>query len=63
MASLRWNAGVYNFMIYGTGGIPVGSYDLTRLANLGIGHGAADGGIGYTYFDPRPATSSPLSPV
>lgn len=52
MASLRWNAGVHNFMIYGTGDIPAGSYNSTRLANLGIGHGAADGGVGYTYFDP-----------
>jgi hypothetical protein len=47
-ATLRWNNGVNNFMIYGTGDIPVGAYDSTRLANLGIGHGAADGGAGYT---------------
>lgn len=53
MASLRWNHGVHNFMIYGTGDIPVGTYDPTRLANLGIGHGAADGGFGYTYFNPQ----------
>ena len=26
--------------------------DSTRLANLGIGHGAADGGAGYTYLNP-----------
>jgi hypothetical protein len=39
-------------MIYGFGDIPVGAYDSTRLANLGIGHGAADAGAGYTYFDP-----------
>jgi hypothetical protein len=25
--------------------------DSTRLANLGIGHGAADGGVGYTYLN------------
>ena len=52
MASLRWNHGVHNFMIYGTGDIPVGTYDPSNLANLGIGHGAADGGFGYTYFNP-----------
>lgn len=52
MASLRWNQGVHNFMVYGTGDIPVGTYDPTNLANLGIGHGAADGGFGYTYFNP-----------
>jgi hypothetical protein len=52
-ATLRWNSGVQNWMIYGTGDIPVGTYDPSRLANLGIGHGAVDGGIGYTYFDPK----------
>jgi hypothetical protein len=51
-ASLKWNQGVNNYMIYATGDIPVGAYDSTRLANLGIGHGAADGGAGYSYFDP-----------
>ena len=50
--SLRWSSGVNNFMIYGAGDIPVGDYSPTQLANLGIGHGAADGGVGYTYFDP-----------
>src|SRR4029077_20563113 len=30
-----------------------GTYDSSRLANLGIGHGAIDGGAGYTYFDPK----------
>jgi hypothetical protein len=51
-ATLKWNAGVHNFMTYLTGDIPVGAYDSTRLANIGIGHGAIDGGVGYTYFDP-----------
>jgi hypothetical protein len=51
--SLRWNAGVHNYMIYGTGAIPVGDYDSTRLANIGIGHGVIDGGLGYTYFNPQ----------
>src|SRR5262249_14342829 len=51
--SLRWNQGVNNFMIYGTGDVPVGTYDQSRLANIGIGHGAIDGGVGYTYFDPQ----------
>ncbi len=52
-ASLRWNQGVHNFMIYGTGDIPVGAYNSDRLANLGIGHAAIDGGGGYTYFNPQ----------
>jgi hypothetical protein len=51
--SLKWNQGVNNYMIYGMGDIPVGDYDPTRLANLGLGHGAMDGGAGYTYFDPK----------
>ncbi|SEC50870.1 Uncharacterized conserved protein [Rhizobiales bacterium GAS188] len=51
-ASLKWNYGVHNFMVYGTGDIPVGDYDSSRLANLGLGHGAIDGGGGYTYFNP-----------
>jgi hypothetical protein len=56
-ATLKWNAGVHNFMTYVTGDIPVGAYDSTRLANLGIGHGAIDGGGGYTYFNPAPGTN------
>jgi hypothetical protein len=52
-ASLRWNQGVHNFLTYVTGDIPVGAYNSKRLANLGIGHAALDGGFGYTYFNPQ----------
>ncbi len=52
-ATLKWNAGVHNFMTYLTGDIPVGAYSPTRLANLGTGHGAIDGGGGYTYFNEK----------
>src|SRR5580704_730801 len=52
-ATLKWNADVHNFMTYVTGDIPVGAYDSTRLANIGLGHGAIDGGGGYTYFNPQ----------
>jgi hypothetical protein len=31
----------------------VGTYNPNRLANLGIGHGAIDGGFGYTYLNPQ----------
>src|ERR1700709_1001032 len=55
LASLKWNAGVNNFMTYITGDIPVGNYSSTSLANLGLGHGAIDGGGGYPYFDPTKA--------
>lgn len=48
-------------MIYAMGDIPVGDYDPTRLANLGLGHGAIDGGGGYSYFNPQ--TGNELSTV
>jgi hypothetical protein len=51
--AVRWNAGVNNYMAYITGDIPVGDYSSSNLANIGIGHGAIDGGVGYTYFDPK----------
>lgn len=51
--ALRWNAGVNNYMTYITGDIPVGAYQSTRIANIGIGHGAIDAGGGYTYFNPQ----------
>jgi hypothetical protein len=51
--SLRWNFGVNNFMTYITGDIPIGTYNASDLANLGTGHGALDGGGGYTYLDPK----------
>jgi hypothetical protein len=50
-ATLKWNQGVNNYMVYGTGDIPVGDYSSARLANLGLGHGAIDGGLGYTYLN------------
>jgi hypothetical protein len=52
MVSLKWNQGTSNFMTYMSGDIPVGSYDPVRISNIGIGHGAIDGGAGYTYFNP-----------
>jgi hypothetical protein len=60
-ATLKWNAGVHNFMTYVTGDIPVGAYDSSRLSNLGLGHAAIDGGGGYTYFNP--ATGHEFSAV
>jgi hypothetical protein len=53
LATLKWNSGVNNWMTYLTGDIPVGLYSTTNLANIGIGHGAIDGGVGYTYFNPQ----------
>jgi len=57
-ATLKWNRGVHNYMAYVTGDIPVGAYQPTRLANLGIGHGAIDVGGGYTYFNPTTGTEA-----
>jgi hypothetical protein len=51
--TLRWNQGVNNYMIYGMMNFPVGAYDASRLANLGLGHWSIDGGGGYTYFDQK----------
>ena len=52
MITLKWNSGVNNYMTYVTGDIPVGAYDPSRIANIGIGHGAIDAGGGYTYLNP-----------
>jgi hypothetical protein len=52
-ATLKWNHGVHNTMVYLLGDIPIGDYDPERLANTGLGHGAIDGGFGYTYFNPQ----------
>ena len=60
-ASLKWHFGVNNFITYVTGDIPVGNYNSTSLANLGIGHGAIDAGGGYTYLNP--ATGHEFSAV
>lgn len=49
--TLKWRDGVHNWMTYVTGGVPLGAYDPRRLSNIGIGHGAVDGGGGYTYFN------------
>ncbi|MBX9774992.1 MAG: transporter [Xanthobacteraceae bacterium] len=53
IATLKWNQGVHNFMAYVTGNIPVGAYETLRAGNIGLGHGAIDGGGGYTYFNPQ----------
>jgi hypothetical protein len=51
-ASLKWNFGVHNIMVYTMWDLPAGAYDSSRIANTGIGHWAGDAGIGYTYFNP-----------
>jgi len=53
IASLKWNQGDHNFMAYTMAGVPVGSYEVGRLANLGTNHWALDAGGGYTYLDAK----------
>lgn len=53
LATLRWNKGTSNYLLYAMGGIPVGDYEVGRLANTGINHYAIDAGGGYTYLDPQ----------
>jgi hypothetical protein len=38
-------------MVYATAAVPVGVYDPTRLATMGLGHWATDAGAGYTYLN------------
>ncbi len=50
--SLRWNHGKHNTIAYTMLGVPVGSYEVGRLANLGTNHWSVDAGGGYTYMNP-----------
>jgi len=50
--SIRWNKGTSNYLAYAMVGVPVGSYKVGRLANLGLNHWSTDAGAGYTYFNP-----------
>jgi len=50
-ASLRWNHGSHNTMVYGMVGVPTGSFDVDSLANIGINHWSLDAGGGYTYLN------------
>ena len=52
MASLKWQQGNNNAMVYVMGSAPTGAYDPNRLAGLGLGHWAVDWGLGYTYAAP-----------
>ena len=50
-ATLRWNHGVHNTMAYLMAGVPVGEYEVGRLANIGTNHWSVDVGGGYTYLN------------
>ena len=49
--ALRWNHGVHNSIAYGMLGVPIGSYEVNRLVNIGTNHWAVDLGGGYTYLN------------
>ena len=49
--SLRWNDGDHYSMVYTMLGVPVGSYDVNRLVNMGLNHWSVDVGGGYTYLN------------
>lgn len=53
MATLKWNKGTSNYLAYAMGGVPVGSYEVGRLANVSTNHYSIDVGGGYTYFNPQ----------
>lgn len=49
--TLKWHQDSSNYMLYTLWGVPVGSYQKGRLANLGTNHWSIDAGGGYTYLD------------
>lgn len=51
LATLKWTAGPHNFMTYVMPSVPIGAYDPNRVAGLGLGHWAIDGGLGYTFMN------------
>ena len=53
LGTVKWNNGIHNYMAYVMAGVPVGSYEVGRLANIGSNHWSVDVGGGYTYFDKK----------
>jgi hypothetical protein len=49
MVSLKWQRGAHSVMTYAMASVPTGAYDPNRLAGVGLGHWALDGGMGYTF--------------
>jgi hypothetical protein len=50
---LAWTHGDDNWMAYGTGDVPTGAYNSSRLSNIGLGHAAIDLGGAYTYLNSK----------
>jgi hypothetical protein len=51
MGTLKWAEGNDSWLAYLNAGIPVGAYEVGRLANIGINHWSVDAGGGYTYLN------------
>jgi hypothetical protein len=51
LATIKWNDGNGSWLTYARGGVPVGAYEVGRLANLGLNHWSIDVGGGYTYLN------------
>jgi hypothetical protein len=51
MGTLKWARDKDSWLAYATAGIPVGAYQVGRLANIGINHWSFDAGGGYTYLN------------
>lgn len=51
LGTIKWNAENKNYMAYAMAGVPVGAYEVGRLANIGTNHWSIDAGGGFTYFN------------
>lgn len=49
LATLKWEFGVHNLMVYTTANVPTGYFNPDTLSTPGLGFWAVDGGLGYTY--------------
>ena len=49
MATLKWQFGSHNLMVYTTANVPTGYYDPNTLSTPSLGFWAVDGGLGYTW--------------
>src|SRR5262249_32310268 len=49
LATLKWNVGEHNFMVYATGNVPTGYFQTNTLSTPSLGFWAVDGGLGYTW--------------
>ena len=48
MATLKWQFGSHNLMVYTTANVPTGYLNPNTLSTPGLGFWAVDGGLGYT---------------